>query len=105
MIYYILPPAGLYCSVGHYDSGLLSLWFKTVIEVYLLWLLCPDRVMGCGAAEATGLDFVCFIVINPCVLSTNRVDLGSFCIINFPIFLPPPPCFYFFLELCFLLGG
>ena len=25
-------------------------------------------VMGCGAAEATGLDFVCFVVINPCVL-------------------------------------
>ena len=25
--------------------------------------------MGCGAAEATGLGFVCFVVINPCVLS------------------------------------
>ena len=35
-------------------------------------------VMGCGAAEATGLGFVCFIVINPCVLSANRVDLGFF---------------------------
>ena len=40
--------------------------------------------MGCGAAEATGLGFVC-------VLSANRVDLGSFCYINFPI-LPLPPC-------------
>ena len=29
--------------------------------------------MGCGAAEATGLGFVCFVVINPCVLSANRV--------------------------------
>ena len=27
--------------------------------------------MGCGAAEATGLGFVCFIVINPRVLSVN----------------------------------
>ena len=35
--------------------------------------------MGCGAAEATGLGFVCFVV-----------DLGFFCFINFPI-LPPPP--------------
>ena len=30
-------------------------------------------VMGCGAAEATGLGFVCFAVINPRVLSANRV--------------------------------
>ena len=29
-------------------------------------------------AESTGLGFVCFIVINLCVLSANRVDLGSF---------------------------
>ena len=46
--------------------------------------------MGCGAAEATGLGFVCFVVISPCVLSANRVDLGFFCFINFPILLPPP---------------
>ena len=32
-------------------------------------------VMGCGAAEATGLGFV---FVNPCVLSANRVDLGFF---------------------------
>ena len=31
--------------------------------------------MGCGAAEATGLVFVCFVIINPCVLSAGRVDL------------------------------
>ena len=36
------------------------------------------RVMGCGAAEATGLCFVCFVVINPRVLSANRVDFGLF---------------------------
>ena len=34
----------------------------------------------------TGLGFVCFVVINPHVLSANRVDLGFFfCFINFPI--------------------
>ena len=43
--------------------------------------------MGCGAAEATGLGFVCLVVINPHVL---RVDFGPFLYINFPI-LPPPP--------------
>ena len=39
--------------------------------------------LRCGAAEATGLGFVCF-VINPCVLSANRVNFGLFfCFINF----------------------
>ena len=42
------------------------------------------------AAEATGLGFVCFVVINPRVLSANRVDLGFFSFINFPISPPPP---------------
>ena len=45
--------------------------------------------MGCGAAEATGLGFVCFVVLNPCVFSANRVDLGFF-VLNIPIFHPPP---------------
>ena len=36
---------------------------------------------------ATGLGFVCVFVFNPCVLSANRVDLGFFCFINFPILL------------------
>ena len=44
--------------------------------------------MGCSAAEATGLGFVCFAVLNPCVLSANRVDFGLFCFISFQI-LPP----------------
>ena len=39
--------------------------------------------MGCGAAEVTGLGVVCFVVINPCVLS-----LFFFCFINFPIYPP-----------------
>ena len=33
--------------------------------------------------------FVCFVAINPCMLSANRVDFGLFfCFINFPI-IPP----------------
>ena len=39
--------------------------------------------------KKTWLGFV-FVVINPCVLSVNRVDLGFFCL-NFPILPPPPP--------------
>ena len=30
------------------------------------------------SGEATGLGFVCFVVINPRVLSANSVDLGFF---------------------------
>ena len=44
---------------------------------------------GHGAAEATGLGFVGFVVVNPRVLSANRVD---FCSFNFPI--PPPHLHY-----------
>ena len=47
-------------------------------------------VMGCGFKEATGLGFVCFVIINPCVLSANRVDLGFF-VSKFSNFTPPPP--------------
>ena len=50
----------------------------------------PPPPMGYCSAEATGLGFVCFVVINPCVLSANRVDLGFF-VSYFPILLPPPP--------------
>ena len=45
--------------------------------------------MGCGAAEATGLGFVCFVVINPRVLSANSVDLGFFLFLIFSNFTPP----------------
>ena len=41
---------------------------------------------GMRCCRATGLGFVCFVVINPRVLSANRVDLGFFCFINFPIY-------------------
>ena len=42
--------------------------------------------MGFGAAEATSLGFVCFVVINPRVFSANRVDLGFFCFIIFQFY-------------------
>ena len=42
-----------------------------------------------GAAEATGLGFVCFVVFNSHALSANRVDLGFF-LVSFLI-LPPTP--------------
>ena len=34
---------------------------------------------------------VCFIVINPCVLSDNRVDFGLFFVSEISLFMPPPP--------------
>ena len=36
------------------------------------------RRWGCGAAEVTGLGFVCFVIINTRVLLANRADLGFF---------------------------
>ena len=46
--------------------------------------------MGCGAAEANGLGFVCFVILNPRVL-LDKVDLAVFFLFHlFPI-LPPPP--------------
>ena len=47
------------------------------------------EVMGFGS-EATGLGFVCFVVINPCALSANRVDFGLFLFNKFSNFTPPP---------------
>ena len=44
-------------------------------------------MIGCGAAEETGLGFVCFVV-NPRVLSAYRVDFLFHKIFNFT---PPPP--------------
>ena len=49
-------------------------------------------VMGCSAAEATGLGFVCFVVINPLMLSAaDRVDFWLFLFHwHFLRFTPPP---------------
>ena len=42
--------------------------------------------MGCGAAEAIDLGFVCFVVVNPCVFLAGRVILSFFFVFaNFPI--------------------
>ena len=46
--------------------------------------------MGYGAAEATGLGFFCFAIINLRVLSANRVDSGFFPPQTFFNFTPPP---------------
>ena len=39
--------------------------------------------------EATDLGFVCFVVINHCVLSANRVDYGFFLFHKYLIYLFP----------------
>ena len=57
----------------------------------------PSSPMECGAAEATGLGFVCFVVSNPRVLSANRVVLGFSCFINYP-----PPCLLLLVSWNFL---
>ena len=68
--------------------------FDSVCALFL-WDFCALSFIslhwsdGCGAAEATGLGFVCFVVINPCVLSANRVDL-RFLFHKFSNFTPPP---------------
>ena len=47
--------------------------------LHMSFILPYAWVMGCGATEATGLGFVCFVVINPCVL----LILGFFVSSNF----------------------
>ena len=44
----------------------------------LFFLFFFQILMGYDVAEATGLGFVCFVVINPGVLSVNRVDSSFF---------------------------
>ena len=61
-----------------------------LVQTHLCYPPPHAGVMRCGAAEPIGLGVVCFVVINPCVLSANRVDLGFFYFINSPILLPPP---------------
>mgnify|MGYP003571761694 CR=1 FL=1 len=54
------------------------IYFLISISFSTLFFQFYAGVMGYGAAEATGLGFVCFVAINPCVLLANRVDLGFF---------------------------
>ena len=51
----------IYVMVSSYSPLKVGVGFKA-------WALFVG-VMGCGAAEATGLGFVCFVVINPRVVS------------------------------------
>ena len=46
--------------------------------------------MGCRAAEATSLGFVCFVVLNLRVLLANKVDFGLL-FYRYSNFTPPPP--------------
>ena len=70
-----LPP------ITDFSSIFLFVWYISQFYSPLEWC----------RSDWTGLGFVCFVVINPRVLSANRVDFGLFCFINFPILLPPPP--------------
>ena len=76
----------------HFGSKKTS---KISIEIFSLFSNWSEAliIIPLGAAEATGLGFVCFVVFNLRVLSANRADLGFFinCFINFSIFLPSPP--------------
>ena len=49
----------------------------------------PFEVIWCGSAEATGLGFVYFVVINPCVQPTELIS--AFLFHKFSNFTPPPP--------------
>ena len=71
---------------------ILEYWYAFIITEYVFFTP-PAGVMGCGAAEATDLGFFCFVVMNPRVLSANRVE-RLFLFINFPISLPPPDHFF-----------
>ena len=66
------------------------IWSSPSVSIYILYH--PHPLVrwseGCGAAEATGLGFVCFVVLNPRVLSANRVDLGFFFLL---LLFPWPP--------------
>ena len=117
-LYYVPPISDLYihvwtqrikCNLGVLkrksdcvvESGLFAIYVDskaregscTILSLYFPILPPPPfaGVMGCAVAEATVLDFVCFVVINPRVLIANRVDFGLLCFINFSILLTPPP--------------
>ena len=54
-------------------------------------LLPPPPPSLSHASEATGLGFVCFVVINPCVLSANKLIWAFlFLFHKFSNFTPPP---------------
>ena len=80
---------GSHNTVDTYPPGPRE-WLAWALSIPV-WILCKLCWYNSCAAEVTGLGFFfCFVVINPRVLSANRVDLGFFCFINFLQFTPPP---------------
>ena len=78
------PPPQIYFHIYiiRFVISTVTQLFIKVSFVYPLRLPPPHAgVMGCGAAEATGQGLVCFVVINPCVLSTNSW-FGPFLLFN-----------------------
>ena len=55
--------------------------------IFLVYVRWSEGMRCCGS------DFVCFVVINPCVCCqpTELIWAFFFCFIVFPILLPPPP--------------
>ena len=82
-----LPPGfGLF-----FFSNIFQFYPSTFTPIFFIKISFALLPMGCGAAESTCLGFVCFVVINPRLLSTNRVDLGFFVSYIFKFYSPPPP--------------
>ena len=73
---------------------ILPVFFWTVQVPIPNYVLCNCDGMRC---------FVCFVVINPRVLSANRVVLGFFVYINFPIFLWALFVLLFSTFFCFII--
>ena len=63
---------------AHIHTEVLKKWYTHTYIWYIQRLEAFLSLMGCGATEATGLGIVCFVVINPCVLSANSVDFFFF---------------------------
>ena len=64
-------------KVGQRIEGLLIFCFVK-IEPFIHFYPPYVGVMECGAEEVTGLGFICFVFVNPRVLSATKVDLGFF---------------------------
>ena len=82
-------------------TELILVFFLIVLLLLLLLLLLflcvcsqfPISHEGMWCYRSDWLELCFFVVINPRVLSANKVNFGPFffCFINFPILLSPPP--------------
>ena len=63
-------------------------WHRIFNHIVIIYYILFTITVTCGAAEATSMGFVCFVVINPRVLSANIIDLSFF--VSY-IFLFHPP--------------